>query len=978
MSTPPDSFAKYLEQVRRLTWQRQSTRALVTWLGVSLLLIAAFGSYSAWSGRGDLGRVLCLAGIILAAWVCASERWNQFGRKAPSKDSCAQAIAKVQDPVHATLRQDIFAAWRLGSQSNRQGSPALRDLYLQRVEQQLVKLPAEAAIPATSSKKVWATLLCGTFCCLLGVSLWTSAFASLWSGHDARAPLAPQIFWSSVGLHITYPRKAQRPPKYLEPVAGQLSLPVGSRLNIQVRMPAHERFSSLSLKDKGAALALELAPREAKGVAQIFEGELEVTKTLRLELFGVDKDSSTRRPKHGPAFSIAALADKAPQVELAPGKKTQRTDRDGQLAVAIDARDDFGLRSLSLHYQSPGQPADFVPIELEDQPKNHKDTFIWNLASIPVQQRSDLVYWIEARDNDEAINPEDNRPGKVTRTSPRTLIVEDARARHQQNLRQLAALRDEAVDLLARYMSSDSKARLDHARAVQEHSTRFLSNLARLNEALKKDRFAARATRRVLSKVHKASQSRHELAEPILRFIYSNQVKKTRSNPLLGTPWPEDNAPKYPQTVQLNSERIAAALDEWAKLLPGTKAQLEDDILRLDDLVDAELMDQLDALMAGLKKAQKKLVRWLDTLDMSDPKSKARVTQLQARIELDMQRVQELQSLLRDEVDPGFFNQDALAELAERMKHQSLKDKLNNGDLKGAKQAAKDQLSKMESVQEDLQEQSGPPKHLSPKEKAQRFLRRQLAELSDEQADLLERTPRSLQASPHSPTEDLDFARKLKTQLSKIKDTQLNRPGRKALQAAQDALEDLERKDANAADRFLATEELRHQLHQALEGTPKSERAQISKLLKQSQAWADASPGQPGHKDREDQQKQEALAKKLQAVGQAPQGQEAMTPGIKRHLQGAAFGMQESVDALKQGRGLRSSLAQEATKNKIQSALDELQKAPPPPPPSGGEEVSMQAKQDKSLREAVLEVLEKDSKSLSPGARAYYESLLEP
>lgn len=985
MSNPPASFAAYLEQVRRLTWQRLSVRALVLWIGVSLLLIAACGLYSAWSGRGDLARVLCLCGMALAAWVCSSERWVNFGRQAPTIDSCASAIAKVPDPSNAVLRQDIAAAWSLSAQEQGSGSPALRELYLRRVQARLPELSVQEALPPPSSRKVWTTVLLGAGLCLFGVTLWTSAFTSLWTGHDARPPLASKVFWHSIGVRLTFPKKVQRAQTYLEPVAGQLSLPVGSQLEVLVHMPPHEHFSSLVLRDR-SAMEIPLQREGQDGSAQRYVGNVEVARPLELELIGVDKESSAQRPKHGAAFSIAALPDKPPQVELAPGPQTQRSDRDASLAVEIDARDDFGLGELSLHYQSPGQPAASLPIDLKGQPKQFKDTYVWNLSSIPVEQRSDLVYWIEARDNDSELSPKDGRPGKVSRTSPRTLIVEDARATHQRNLRQLAALRDEAVDLLAQYMQPTlpgqslrgSSQRLDHATNVQERSTRFLSNLSRLIVALEADTFVARSTRRVLSQVHKTSQARHDLAAPVLRFIYANRRNKPGSRPLLRNPWPELNAPKYPAAVHLSPERIAVALHEWTKLTPRTTIQLEDNILRLDDLVDAELMDQLDSLMAALKKAQKKLVRWLDTLDMSDPKSKARVEQLQARIHLDMQRIQELQALLRDEVDPGFFNQDALAELAARMKHQSIKEKLDHGDLEGAKQAAKSQLSKMESVQDDLQEQSEQPKHLTAKEKAQRYLRRQIANIKDQQADLEEQTKSNAQQSTHSAETDEAFAKDIQNRLSKIKDTEFNEPGRKALRAAQDALEDLRNQNASTADRHLALEQLRHQLKEAQHGAPSSERTPLTALFKQSQARANQSPGQPAPEDQARKQGQQAMFKQLSDLGAAPEGQEAMTPTLHRHLKEAGSSMQDSADALGSGRPLRSRLAQQAAQTKLQSALDELSEAPPPPPPSGAEQVSMQAKQDKSLREAVLEALEKDSNTLSPGARAYYESLLEP
>lgn len=983
MSTPHHSFANYLEKVRRMTWQRLSARALVLWVSASLWLVTACGLYSTWSGRGDLARVLCVAGIALAAWVCSCERWTSFGRRAPTIDLCAKAIAEVPDHKQATLRQDIAAAWSLSSQTSVRGSPALRDLYLRRVEARLVELKAADALPPLPSTSVWAALTTGALCFLFSLTFWTSGYTSLWSGEDTRPPLPPNVFWRSLGLKLTFPEKAQRPARHLEPVAGQLNLPVGTQVQVTVKIPPNERFSWLALQDRKAQWRMPLTPSSKNADGQPFSAVLTVEKPLQLELVGVDKESSRHRPKHGAAFSIAALQDKAPQIELAPGPSTQRSDRNASLPVTIHAQDDFGLRSLSLHYQSPGQPPAWIPIELKGQPKRYKDTFIWNLSSVPVEQRSDLIYWIEARDNDTKINPKDQRPGNTSKTSPRTLIVEDARAQHQRLLRQLAALRDEAVDLLALQMQptlarQGMQDRLGQARNIEERSTRFLSNLASLISALDKDKFAARSTRRVLAQVHQRSQERHELSAPILRFIYANQRLKPRVQNLLNTPWPEENAPKYPRAVPLNNERVTSALQDWTQLLPGTRSRLEDDILRLDDMVDAELMDQLEALMTALKKAQKKLVRWLDALDMSDPKSKTRVEQLQARIKLDMQRIQELQALLRDEVDPGFFNQDALAELAARMNHQSIKQKLDNGDVEGAKKAAKSQLSKMESVQKDMQKKGPPSEHLSPKEKAQRYLRRRLAQLNDQQADLETQTPQNQRPSAHDLERDRNFAKDIQEQLSKVKDTQLNKPGRKALQAAQDALEDLKDSNSGPKGRHLAAEQLRHHLKQALLGTPASERSRLSTLVQKSHAHADATPSQAEPPDQVRRRVQETLAKKLRAIGNAPQSREGMTSKLQQYLDEADTSMKDSAKALDRGRRLRSRLAQQAAQRKIESALDELRQAPPPPPPTGSQEVSMQAKQDKTLREAVLEALEKDSKSLHPDARAYYESLLEP
>lgn len=990
MSSAPTSLISYLEQVRIRVRQNAMLRAFVAWLGVAAWVFVSTTLYTAWSARGDLARPLALCALALAAWVCSAERFRSLGGRTPTQSDCAKAIAQVPSPGEpeiTRLRQDIAAAHSLIICNTPSASPPLRDLYLRRVEQKLEALPPNKALPSPPWSSVLSSLSMGILGSLLVMFFLGDSAKALTKGVDLRPPRAAQSFWDAVGVKLEFPAHTQSPSQRLDPVAGTLKLPMGTKITAWVDLPAKAGFSKLELRDLDKPIVYKLAPASSSPRDAQTKKTARFTTTwvlqgpLNLELVGVDQESSTRRPKHAPVVSIQATRDQPAQVELSALGQQSRGDRESTLPVKIDARDDFGLRALRLYYQSPEHPPAFVEIPLEGQPKRYQNIFEWDLSTIPMERRSDLVYWIQARDNDPTLDPEDQLPGKRSNSARRTLILDDARERHQALLHQLAAVRDQAVDLLAKIMQPNStkglQARRVAARGFHEQSALFLTNLSRLVDRMRQNPLAARSTVRVLTQVHERTRHHYELAAPLFRFIYANRPSDPNTR-RANDPWQDTQDPQVPRALALSSDRLRAALNEWTSQVPAAKSQLEDDVIRLDDLMDAELVEQLQSLLTAVRTSQAKLVRWLEKLDPKDASARTRIEQLEARIALDMRRIQELRALLREEVDPGFYNEDALAELAERMKHQSIKEKLAKGDLQGATDAAKNSLSEMDSAQKDLQGQKLNHQDLTPKEKAQRHLRKVLSEIKQRQADLEEQTPKRTLHTKTSAQQDRDFAKDLLGALQQVDDTTLNQPGRRAFERVKDAIEVLDRNQATPAERHRASEALRHHLNKAMQGASGRQKSELRRLQAQAQRRADQIPTLPRLEDERAIKTQDAIAKTLETLQKDTISQPAMEPALRELLSQAQSSMQESRQALSKGRALRSGMSQRSAQSELDRALDLLMQAPPPPPPKHSQSASTQAKQDRSLRQAVLKALKDREKTLRPGARAYYESLLEP
>lgn len=998
MSTPPPDLSPYLQEVRRIAWRRVTLRCAAD---LALLIsgnLLVWGIYGIWSGRGDLVLELCAGGILLGGLLILRQHWINLRRRTWTLQDCARSIAQVgssHDPARQELREDIAAAFALAQRqargSLRNSSPALELLYLRRVQSELPALPAAQALPESPWRvRASALLLLGTLLASAYL-LWPHCGSALLLGQDTRPPRAAQQFWSALELRLHFPPHTQRKEQRLKVVTGQLDLPEGTRMQIWVDVPARLRFSKIELRAAKENFSLELKKSEQRPEPTLerFAGAWTVKGPTALELFGSDIQSSPKRPKHAPAFSILPLPDQAPQIELAPRAQRQQGDRESSIEVKMDVRDDFGLRALALYYQAPGKAAQSLPIDLQGQPRQFSGSYHWDLSSIPVETRSELSYWIEARDNDPRLNPKDQRPGKTTRSSKRSLSLDDARGRHQELLRQLAALRDQAVDLLAAKMqpllgakrsARGLRTRIHEAQRLHQSAESFLSNLSGLTDAMMSDKFAARSTIRVLSEIHARSSEDHEKAAPILRFIFKNWVDERGVDPSLFDPDLENDVggaerfmrPDFPV------DRLRSALNEWLRLQPASQRLFEDEIIRLDDLVDAELLEQLQSLLSRVKAGQKKLMAWLETLDPQDQAARDRIVQLEARLRMDMQRIEELRAHLREEVDPDFFNEDALAELAARMKHLSIEAKLAKNDLRGAKDSAQSQLDQMQSVQEDLESKDTPSEQLNPQERAARFLRKALAQLQEDQTDLLARNPNLQLQAPNNAAQDQEFAKTFREKTSAIQDTQLSRPGRRAFERARDALDVLVQDPGSSDARARAAERLAHELLQASEGAPKAQRRRLQDLLRSVQTRIDQGAAQADAQAPERAQTQNTIAQKIEQLGKDERGQAAMKRDLQQLFSQARSAMRRSQEALAQGRSFRAGLEQQAAQRKMERAQEELSDAPPPPPPKGAPPGSTQAQRDLSLRKAVLEALKKQgADALSPSTRAYYESLLE-
>ncbi len=1014
--TPVLGLRAFVARARRWalfgTAVRIAAIAVLSAAGLALVAVWTAG----WTLRGDLTQPGWLALVGLGTLAVAVVEIRRGVRRFGTLPRCALAIARTRRPLgpgaaadgDRRLRQEVLGAFDLiGAGSGRAGSATLRHVYVGDVEARLRDRGAtpRRALPAIPVHRILAaTIVLGVFGSVLAA---TSTFASGWplwlEARDGRPAPPPEPVWSSLTLGLTYPAHTDRPPHTMPNPSGALRVPAGTEVAVELvaRSPASAAAlvvvadpTELSLAPAPERVVLE--PTDAEGLG--FRGRFVVrgSGTWTVALLDDEDEEPDAASRRSAALPVQLEPDRAPEIEVIPLGPTEQSVRDAELIdVRWHAKDDFGIVAVELVYQLPDGTTHRLGPQAAPAPTRswrHKTT--WDIAAIPVASRSEVLYWLEVRDNDPGlgIDPLPDGPGKVTRSSALRLQVEDEQAEHAQNILGLRELRDRAVDSLAerlvavpfeaREPKPDLVTRVALARELHEHSGALLAQLAASIDALSIDALAQARDAEILGAIHR-------------RLLALHQKEATTWEAL-----PPEGELDDPATAERTLGTLAAHN-------VAVVTQLEDEIIRLDDMVDGMVVEQLEALVARLEATQRKLVELLEQLQAGDESVRAQIEQLEQRRREDLRRLSEARALLREEIEQEFMNLDAFAILQQIERDEQLQAMLQRGEVERALEQARGQLDEVQRLRDQVQERAGEAgagaPELTEEERQRIALLRELSRLQDEEASLrgqtqkLHKAWRDAVAETPAEAGDAESTRRkaeaLREQLESINDARLGRDARRGLDDAKAALERLrataEGKAPKALEIAEAADAAADGIARALAGAERAEGEgkALERADEKARALREAANGrlpgarevltpeqraqfdelrerQDGVRERASELLQSELAKPLPQSGRA---------GMRR----ADGGMGRSLRGL-EGETPRDAISgQSQAWSGLQEAIDSLRRGSPPPPPSASGDASTEAERDRSLRDELLDAMREDAPpGFADPVRRYYEELL--
>lgn len=844
------------------------------------------------------------------------------------------------------------------------------------------------------------------------------------AGVDGTPPVPPEPVWSTLTLQLDYPVYTRRPRRVVPNPSGALRVPAGTEVTVMLtaRRPAAAgrlvvNYDADELATAPPPELIDLEPytgdlasgsttpdaSKPDDAGMKWQGTFTArgSGTWTLVLLDEADDDPGEAARRSAALPLSQEPDRPPEIELAPLPRERREVRESDsVDLRFTARDDFGLSRAQLVYQLPDGTAHRLAIKPPaSKRRTWRGHYTWDISQIPIAERSEVLYWIEVRDNDPGLGlvPLADPPGKSARSATMRLVVRDDEAEHANNILKLREIRDFSVDLLAlrmltRAFETEAEAteagrthpglavRAAMARDLLARSAELLAHVAAAIDALSMDSLAHERDVATLAGVHK------RLAELHRTELSLHEAMPPRSE----VERPDDAEKALLALEPHNAEELT---------------QLEDEIIRLDDLVQGQILERLEGLVARLEATQRKLVELLEQLAAGDESVRSQIEQLEQRRREDLRRIAEARAMLSQEVEREFMNVDAF-EALQKLEQDGLQDMLERGDVDQALQRAQQQLGEIQGVRDQVQQrlgESGPGPELSEEEKQRMQLLRELSRMQDDEGSLRLRSKNlherwreavSGQASEQSDRETAgERAEQMKEALEEVNDARLGREGRRGLMDALDALERLsdlaETEEASALDLAEAAEDLEQALQQAVAGSESSEAE--GKAMRQAHKRAESlreqlmgplpTPGDVlGPEDQKEldelEAQQRGLDKRARELLDDPmsdmlpsEGRQAMRKA-RRRMDGSA----ERLGAQRPGEAVPG---QQRAWDALQEAIDSLRQGSPPPPSASSGDASTEAERDRSLRDELMDAMrEQPPEGFAEPVERYYEELL--
>jgi DNA-binding transcriptional regulator YiaG len=374
-------------------------------------------------------------------------------------------------------------------------------------------------------------------------------------------------------LEIFPPAYTGIAPSVVDENDGTISAPVGT--TVKMRLESNRPLSTATVVYSDG----ETRPLEVRSQSASAELTIDKNRSYHLALL----DASGRTNPHPIDYSITAIADRQPSVEIVmPGHNLDLTD-----AMAVDlkivARDDYGFSRMVLHtrwlsegreravrdFDIPGAGVSGERLELG---------YFWDLANWGLMPEDVVHYYVEITDNDRVTGPKS--------AQSRTFSV------------RLPSL-DEQIAEFEQARESDLNA-LDRILEGEREMSRKLEELRRDIATQKEiDWNKQKGLEELSSKGQKLNKELDEVAQRMQEQVQQAQQQKLQSVELIQ---------KMIEAQQLFNEVATDEMREAMRKLQEAMQQLDpkevQSALSQMNLSQEELLKRLERTVAYLKKLQ--------------------------------------------------------------------------------------------------------------------------------------------------------------------------------------------------------------------------------------------------------------------------------------------------------------------------------------------------------------------------------------
>ena len=657
-------------------------------LGLAAMLLALLGLAASAAAVGPAGFWPLLSVVVLAALGLGALAFGLFrpARQLKSDRAAALLVARLHPPVAS----DLVSAVELGQPEAIPPAPdsdsAMISTALVRALQGSVARVVEPLDPRRLISMQPAALALGV---LMMVAATTGAALRLWPelgrGLEMLAhrptrfegsAISPAPLVGDLRISYQYPAYTGLPPRVVDGSTGDIIAVKGTKVRLEARPLRRTRKALLLLGEEGEKG--ELPARLADGLMST-ELTLVESGTYRFWLAPI----LGRPVRDLRSHRLTAEADNPPRVEiLGPADRLElATPR--PIEIGYSADDDYGLGAVDLVYRVGDQPEQRQLLRDAHGARAAQGRTVWDPAASGTLLAGERIsYRIEAKDRDEISG------AKVGSSRTLYLVIQNPHESIEDRLDHQRELLERFVADLANRLeqgtpardgvtpTGEAPARLAALGLLHDAEESHLALLGRLLDDDRREGTLGKALRSTLAGI--ADRLEHVLRDEAAALGPNHRGKSSPA----ATP---------------------AALSRVGALADKVTAELEKDVLLLDDLIGRQRLEDLARLGRELTDAHQRLKdllgRYKATKDEALRRQLEREARdLRARIADLAQKIAALKA--RNDVPEEWRNMPDMKAITEQAR--KLDDLLEKGDEAGLSRALADLGEKLKSLRQML------------------------------------------------------------------------------------------------------------------------------------------------------------------------------------------------------------------------------------------------------------------------------------
>ncbi len=684
-------------------WAELDSRTMWIWLS----LVASTSAGCWWFGVGAPRR-----------------RWRE--RRASAKYVGDKVVPLASDLLSSLELIDEEAS----EEQQAQGSEDLRRALFANTADRLVPLRLRALVPYTPVGRALKVACAVSFTYLLVAVLAPATLAHGWSRLLSEAPkaafggatLVDEPLVGDVNVLVEFPLYTGKPSVRLPASSGDFEAMPGSTVSFATTALSAVQSARILLFDNDDVDREEADSEVDFSISgDQLRAQLEVVAET---YYRFEIESNQSRRVEARAHKIAIRADKVPTIELYAPADELDVAKVKRIELAYVAEDDYGIATIDLVYKELGGKAHRIKLTSPDpeaqssgpvRSTSDQGKYIWDLATLPLRPGVQIEYHLEVSDNDDVLGP------NLGRSQSYKLRLYSPRERHEDLIARQQSLAEKMLELLATRLTGTDEGVRVH-RTVQRRAEEIVVEMGGLVASLKNDELATPKLSATMVELRKRMSKRTRAEDTLLSDLEERTRRKSRA----GGGQPEEEAPS--SRLQASDTKIIA--------------ELEDDVLTLNDWLHRQELENLLGISDEIKASQDRLAKLFEEYKRTGS------TELLKEIERELKalerRLAEMASKrmsMPEDVLDRFVNAEAMQQKQDANCLAKVRELLAQGDAEAAQAQMAKCSQEMDEGAKALEEAlSGlRGESFSEEEKAFNEVMNDLTDLQQDQQDIADK-----------------------------------------------------------------------------------------------------------------------------------------------------------------------------------------------------------------------------------------------